>query len=226
MSDTTATDDNAGGDAGGNAEPVADGGSIFGAAGVIDPNAWGSPRGSAGSSGSIFGRSGGIDAGGSGDAAGNSGGTGGDGGGPYGHGYFANGKPRKRAARNPAGSQAGSSKKPNGNTIPLEPSTVEFYLFAVHTMLSKLLEQRVPVEQRVLALERDDAARLAKATCNAARHFPIMQQSQKAADVGALIAVAASIYGPMVWLFMEQRATTQGSKTPQGENVYAWPGQA
>jgi hypothetical protein len=185
-------------------EGDAGGPSIFGGREtVFDPNGFGNAGNRAGSgAGSDTGNSGGNS-----DSVGDTGTGTGTGNGPYGHGYFADGRARKRAPKGSRGASATPIFK--GRTsragLPLEPHAVLFYLQAIHGIASAAIEQNVPFDQRVIPLAPDDGMRLATGVCNVARHYPMIEASQKWVDWGALIATAASVYGPMAILVMQRR---------------------
>jgi hypothetical protein len=185
-------------------EGDAGGPSIFGGREtVFDPNGFGNAGNRAGSgAGSDTGNSGGNS-----DSVGDTGTGTGTGNGPYGHGYFADGRARKRAPKGSRGASATPIFK--GRTsragLPLEPHAVLFYLQAIHGIASAAIEQNVPFDQRIIPLAADDGMRLATGVCNVARHYPMIEASQKWVDWGALIATAASVYGPMAILVMQRR---------------------
>ncbi len=208
MSDTQGElDADTSGDSGTAPELPAGNGGIFGSARVFDPHtfAGGSRRG--GSGGASSGTTGDTGDGGSGgEPRGN-----GDNGdrGPYGHGFFPNGRARKRAPRGTGATGAadrGTKTRQDGPKVSLEPATIEVVLFAVHLAASKFLEAGIPEAERVIPLETDDARKLAVAASRAARHFPMMQTSQKYADISALIIAAVTVYGPIIYLYQARKA--------------------
>jgi hypothetical protein len=119
------------------------------------------------------------DAGGTGDGSGD--GNAGDSG-PYGHGYFANGKPRRRAPK--------GTRSPRATKTPLDIKALEGILLNIHSTLAALT--RIPE----FGLEEKEAEQLARSVAQVSRHYNVPAVAPYIIDHVNLVIALCAIYGP------------------------------
>lgn len=131
------------------------------------------------------------------------------------------GEPRKRRGRKP-----GSRNAPKA--IPHNIDAIEALLLGTHTLLASV--SRVPE----LGIEPLEAKQVATAYVNVARHYPILQQSEKVIDWTNLLIALGAVYGSRLYSYRMRKPaqpaapprppTATAASNAEGNNVVQIPG--
>jgi len=122
------------------------------------------------------------------------------------------------SASNGDGNRAGDGPKRRGRkpgsrnspkAVPANIDAIEALLFSVHQMLA--FGTGVPE----LAIEQAEAHSVAAAYVQVARHYPILQQSEKVLDWGGLLSALGMVYGTRLYAM---RSKPRPQKAPQADN--------
>jgi len=75
-------------------------------------------------------------------------------------------------------------------------------------------------------MSENEAASIAKATANVARHYPKLAGHEKLVDWIMLIQVLGMTYGPRIYLSMPDKEKSKPPASPSGPNLTQFPGAA
>jgi hypothetical protein len=136
-------------------------------------------------------------------------------------GGWPKGKPRSgnngsdSAGSGSGGSSASSARTSGKKTEALDLSGIEAALVGIHAGIAML------TKNPIWEMQEAEAASVAKATANVARHYPKLAGHEKLVDWIMLIQTVGMIYGPRFYLSMpEKKAET---KTAPPSNLTVFP---